>query len=331
MIKNSNKNALIILPRFYSYAKTIKDAFERKGYSVTLFYEEPPRIKFLTMRKLQKVFHTDTFYKKFNDKLYKKITKEKKRFDLLFVIRGNVLKQSFIERISNTLLNDGATKVYYTWDSLGNLHHKGDLANAFDKKYSFDRIDVTNKEGWNFLPLFYFDSFNEDVRSLDNCEYDATCICSLNKYRYQTVSDIKDANPNLNIYAKFQIGRFLFLVKRLTDPFFRKVKKQDVIYKPIPAVAVRELYDKSKAVLDVTHENQKGLSMRTIESIGMNKKIITNNQDVKNYDFFTPSNVFVYSKDNLKLDQDWLEEENFYPKNIHDKYSIDHWVTTIIS
>ena len=84
-------------------------------------------------------------------------------------------------------------------------------------------------------------------------------------------------------------------------------------------------------ILDVTAKDQSGLSMRTIESIGMMKKIATNNRYIREYDFFSSKNVFIYGEeDNFVIDKDWLDQKYELDSKIYNKYSIDSWVHTIL-
>ena len=46
-------------------------------------------------------------------------------------------------------------------------------------------------------------------------------------------------------------------------------------------------------LLDIIQSGQKALTMRVMESIFMSRKLITNNQDIINYDFYHPNNIFI--------------------------------------
>lgn len=57
--------------------------------------------------------------------------------------------------------------------------------------------------------------------------------------------------------------------------------------------------NRSRAILDITQKGQNGLSLRFMESLFFEKKIITNNISVVEYDFYNNSNVFILGKDDL--------------------------------
>lgn len=48
----------------------------------------------------------------------------------------------------------------------------------------------------------------------------------------------------------------------------------------------------SKVVLDISYKNQLGLTLRCFEALATETKIITDNLDIKNYDFYNPNNIF---------------------------------------
>ena len=80
-------------------------------------------------------------------------------------------------------------------------------------------------------------------------------------------------------------------------------------------------------MLDIQHPNQTGLTMRTIEMIGLNKKIITTNSSITEYDFYSPNNVLVIDRENVEIDLAFFETQ--YEKledNIYYNYSLSKWV-----
>ena len=131
------RNILIIMPEFYTYYEAILGEFQRRGFKVFLFYEQPPTMKYLILRKLERLLHTRRVYDLFLNSLYRRIKKEGVIFDYFLVIRGNILNERFLDNVSKHLLSENAKKVYYTWDSFKFLDHQGALGNYFDKKFSF--------------------------------------------------------------------------------------------------------------------------------------------------------------------------------------------------
>ena len=71
--------------------------------------------------------------------------------------------------------------------------------------------------------------------------------------------------------------------------------------------------------------------MRTIEMIGMKKKLITTNKDIVNYDFYRPSNICIIDKNEIRIDQDFLESPyEELPDSVYEKYSLHQWVLDVL-
>lgn len=88
-----------------------------------------------------------------------------------------------------------------------------------------------------------------------------------------------------------------------------------------------DIISKSKAVLDIYQEGQVGLSLRPMESIFFKKKLITDNLDIVNHNFYNPNNIFVIGKDdpnklNLFINTPYQDLD----QEIVDKYDILNWL-----
>lgn len=325
--------ALVIMPNFYAYSKEIKDELENRGYTVDLFYEEPHRILFLIIRNLSNILKTSFIYRLFSNVLYHRICRKRHKYDLLIVVRGNILTGDFVDRIKNHLLTTKARDSYYTWDSFKYLMHEGKLGNHFSNCFSFDAVDVKNAPGWSLLPLFYTDTFNCDkCGTVCAYEYDICCIASFNEERYYAINKIVENNPNLHFYIRLYIDRKLFEYKRKTNPAFKQLNMAWISFELMTPTEVAKLNMSSKAVLDYTDKRQCGLSMRTIESIGLKRKLITNNLSVQDYDFYKDGNVLLLKIENegTKIPEIWLNREYNDNKSVRSRYSLQFWTDCLL-
>lgn len=50
----------------------------------------------------------------------------------------------------------------------------------------------------------------------------------------------------------------------------------------------------SKVVLDIVFREQKGLTLRCFEALATETKIITNNPEIRKYDFYNSQNIFIF-------------------------------------
>lgn len=84
------------------------------------------------------------------------------------------------------------------------------------------------------------------------------------------------------------------------------------------------MISKSKCIVEYTDDNN--LTLRTVESIFFKKKLITNNKDIVNYDFYNKNNVFIIGLDNIKKLGEFVNSE--YEKNqnhIMENYNFENW------
>lgn len=66
------------------------------------------------------------------------------------------------------------------------------------------------------------------------------------------------------------------------------------------ALAYKDYLEKIKSsnvLCEINQENQLGLTVRALEALFFNKKLITNNVAVKEYDFYCPANILVLNED----------------------------------
>ena len=82
----------------------------------------------------------------------------------------------------------------------------------------------------------------------------------------------------------------------------------EIIEKPIPLEMVNQFIDESKALLDIHRTKQDGLSFRVFESLGKEKKLITTNKDIKNYDFYNEQNILIIDE-NFEIPKSFFDSK----------------------
>lgn len=83
----------------------------------------------------------------------------------------------------------------------------------------------------------------------------------------------------------------------------------------------------SKCIIDINDEGSFGLSLRVMESIFFNRKLITTNSFIRQCDFYNPNNIFIYGEDkdeNIKafMDLDYQPVS----QDILNRYDINEWI-----
>ena len=113
-------------------------------------------------------------------------------------------------------------------------------------------------------------------------------------------------------------SKLVFFYNKLTNREFKKAKMKEFSFKKISSSKVREISLQSKYIIDATMFNQNGLPFRIFEALHMKKKLITNNENIKKYPFYTPDNILIY-KDGDKIEL----SSSFFTTPFNEEYSVD--------
>ena len=99
----------------------------------------------------------------------------------------------------------------------------------------------------------------------------------------------------------------------------------------MPLSEVNHYINRSKVLLDINRLGQSGLTFRVFESLGLEKKLITTNADIKNYDFYNPNNILVIDEKNPIIPMEFFENDyEKIPNSILEKYTLKGWTNHVI-
>lgn len=179
--------------------------------------------------------------------------------------------------------------------------------------YSFDKNDC-KKYGFKFSPMVYNFDVKNDYKDI---LYDVIFVGYI-KNRQQTLlkfyNKLKSTNHNLYFYVLNNINTKEKLPFELHNDY-------------LDYSEYKEKMLRSKAVLDIVQDGQIGLTIRTMEAICYGKKLITNNIDIVNYDFYNKNNIFVIGIDDIDDLQKFIQLPFIsISKEILKKYNFVDWV-----
>lgn len=88
-----------------------------------------------------------------------------------------------------------------------------------------------------------------------------------------------------------------------------------------------DLFLQSRAILEVLKDTQKGITLRSMESIFFERKLITSNNSIKNYRFYHPDNIFILGYDDEAALIDFLNKP-YHPLDtaVIDYFLPDQWL-----
>ena len=91
-----------------------------------------------------------------------------------------------------------------------------------------------------------------------------------------------------------------------------------------------ESVKKCSIVIDVGQSGQVGLTLRVMEAVFLNKKLITTNISVKSFDFYRSSNIYVYGHEKRSIEEFLLESYIELPEDIKMQYTLEKLFTSMI-
>ena len=326
------KELLLFMTDFYGYNSNIILELEKQNNNVTWFLD---KVKLTTKDRLIGKFNKKYLEKIFNNYFEQCINSVKeKHFDEILIIFGaNFMNSYHINRLKEVF--PGVKIVYYAWDSVKNFPNIKELIENSDIAYTFDSNDAKQFK-IELLPLFYIK--RDTIKDTNVYRYDVSTVMSFFVEKVDNFKKVIHVLPkelNKKFYLKvrdqFYLNKlklldYMILLNLFSDNY--KKIKEVISYFELDSLNREEVYDifnDSKAIIDCPLPNQNGLTMRTFEVLSMNKKLITTNKNVKDYDFYCEDNIYVV-EDDEKIPLEFFETDFNNKYALDEKYSITKFV-----
>lgn len=323
------KRVLFIAPMFFGYEKLIKAELESKGAHVDYFNDRPGNDfwtkALIRLDRRLLAGKTDAYYRNMIE------STRGQSYDHVLIVRAEAISIQMMLLLRE--VQPKARLSLYLWDSMHYNPNARRLLRHFDQVFSFDRSDVELNSEMKFLPLFYGREFERSANWVGIPVYDACFIGTIHTDRYKVLEKVIDSLQarNLKVFVFcYYPSKLLYRIRALLDPGFRKFGEKYVNFTGMNLSEVVDRISESRAVIDVNRPDQLGLTMRTIEAVGAQRKLVTTNADVINYDIYNPQSVIVVDRQCPDIDDSILSSE-VLPFNpvLREKYSVSSWVDQI--
>ncbi|MCD9617074.1 hypothetical protein [Chryseobacterium gleum] len=258
---------------------------------------------------ITKLFGNNIKKKYFNQKILEQVIEKQ---DIIFVIRPDMLDDSLLKKLKTN------TKTFtaYLYDSCKKFPRQLEIAHFFDEIYSYEKEDI---QKYNFIETSNF--IYDETLEPEEIQYDIFNVSS-----YDSRIDEINAVSKMLYEGGLHIYFVLFWYEKLTYPHLISTTEY------LSLDETKKLIARSKAMIDIQRQDQKGLSFRTFESLGYRKKLITTNKAVQDYEFYHPNNILIIDSSRLNTDEikNFLELE-YKPisQDIIDKYSVRNFTKKI--
>lgn len=322
-------NVLLIGPSFFGYRSMIAAELRSQGYSVEEFIDRPSEsVPFKSISRISYRLVESTI-SKHAQIIIQKLSNGS--YDFFLYLSG----MSFcFTRHQFEVMRSVAPHTKFIaglWDAIANCQRFCACKDLFDEVYSFEPGDC-DAYGLTFRPLFYSDAYTLLPAEPENgFEYDACFIGSVHQpSKFEAVKSICDTleAQGMRVFKYFFMpSKSAELLRKTTNSIYRGIEFK---YKPLSINQIISVYRRTKAVIDSPQSNQLGLTIRTLETLGARRKLITTNADVKNYDFFEFGDVFIVNETVLPDRAFFSRPYSELPRDIYESYSIHAFVKSLL-
>lgn len=317
------KHLLLFCSSFFSYPSLIKSAFERLGYDVTWVDDRASnatsyKTALRLFPRLTSRLSTAHFARQAEG-----IGRD---VEHIVVIRGEGLSAEATRHLRQRFPD--ARMSLYLWDSVRNSPNPVRAANLYDAVYTFDPVDA-EQFGWRHRPLF---AVLGDTRAAPEAvEYDWSFVGTIHSDRYRVIKRMmRDRSRRSFVFGYFPT-KLLYYAYALRNPSLVTEPSGRFSTESLPPEAAKRVTSVSKAVLDVEHPRQAGLTLRTIETLLSGRKLITTNRRILDSELYHPSRVYVVDRNAPQIPASFFNSPGVPLSDaLRYRYSIDGWANEVL-
>lgn len=317
---------LLIAPRFFGYDEAIARELTRRGAQVDAMPDRPfasswyhAAARFLP-KQVQRA--TERYYRRLL------VGFGHGSYDHVMVVNGQTMSPSLLAKLRAS--NPAARFTFYLWDSVANRGHSLDLVPFFDRAFSFER-ETAFSHGLRFRPLF---SDDHAASTAQDEQYDIAFIGTAHTDRYRIIKRIDATLPpeKRRFWYLYLKARWLLTAYKVTNPAFLEAREEDFRFAPLARSASQRVFEASRAILDIEHDRQTGLTMRTLEVLCAGKKLVTTNADIRAYSFYDPARIDVIDRQDPQISDEFLgEPAPPLDADVRYRYSIAGWMDELLA
>ncbi|MCQ9634943.1 hypothetical protein MP477_08270 [Chryseobacterium sp. WG23] len=323
-----DKSIILAVPNHFGLPKVFKKNLEYLGFKVFTVEHDCSQVKLSAEESLIHI------YKKAfsNNRTFKaKMLAEKKEQPQLFfldkishadyalVVRPDLFSKNVLAKIQKK----STYTVAYQWDGMQRFPLAEDTIQYFDSFFVFDERDTIRYPQTKHIHNFYFDYLPEK----SEIKQDLFFVGTFMKDRIEELCNLsilfqeKNLKTNINvIYTK--------------EKHIRKYQEYPINFTRTGMSFEENMKNakSSRIILDFQNTIHKGLSFRVFEAVGYRKKLITNNELVKEYSFYNSSNIFLLNDHNMSDITHFLADDYIGSSDeIYQRYSFSNWIQILFS
>jgi len=330
-MESVKKSIILGMPRTFSIYKVLINRLEELGFDVIDISYDDDVFKYRNIwDRLSNLYHKTILrdkgyknrlkFKALGSDVMSRLQKLDRSADYCLLIRADIYPEEVIDQISKKTNK----MIAYQWDGINRYPAVKKLVSKFDRFFVFDSKDV-ELEDERFVQTtnFYFEHLgqNKIKPTLSTFFFVGTFM----KIRWPQIKEAiqfivqNNGIPNFYLYSGDRNLSEEYILDGIT-----------FINKPMTYLENINLALKSEIFVDFLVDVHSGLSFRVFEAIGYERKLITNNKEVMNYDFYHPHNIYVLNHEERTLSEFLNIPYSPINPQILDKYNFDNWIYRIL-
>lgn len=198
--------------------------------------------------------------------------------------------------------------IFWFWNHIYNKDILSKL-NPHIERWTYDSKDAMDYN-IRLNSQFYFPEIAEEYAN-SGCENEYDCMfVGSDKGRSEMISQCKTTLSSAGLSSYIHV----------TSKFGQRSSF-------IPYKSVVKIIESSRCIIDILPVAQSGMSLRPLEALFFNKKLITNWSLIKTQPFFNKANVFIIGEDNQE-DLSLFVNSDIIPINedVKEYYSFKNWI-----
>lgn len=225
------------------------------------------------------------------------------------IIFDRIWSYDIIKYIKNK--NKKCRLIFWYWNKV-----KAQMPEQYQKYceiWSFDESDC-EKYRFNHNVQFYIRDFKKRQKTI---KYDALFI-GKDKGRMQIILDIAECLNKYNFISKICI---------VCDGNKQNRNNVNCVSHTIDYEKILDYLAESRCIIDIVQEEQSGITLRVLEALFYNKKLITNNKTIKDAPYYNENNIFLWGVDDEKNLSDFFSAPYYnIDKSLISRYSYKQWI-----
>ena len=205
--------------------------------------------------------------------------------------------------------------IIWRWNSVGKIDDEFNQLKKYGEIWTFDKKDA-ELNGWKLNTQFYFINDESNNLMCESCGRNNAYFVGDNKGREKNLEKIYKLLTKTDVICDFWVCNKkgnLAGIKNVEN----FISYEDVISE----------VKKHSILVDLVKEGQTGITMRTMEALFYEKKLITNNKELKKADFYCENNIFIIGENHAEELRPFLSKKYIkIDPSIIERYTFENWL-----